>query len=514
MTVALRLVLLLAFAVSGARTYHCDWCAAWHALSHTPARHAPAVLQTRAVATGGDDIWSGYVTQDELRDVVEEAMGKTVTHPIVPQFYPSRGWLWSRWKGTILRKVLPREVLWNVLLALAVWCLARLLPQPAAVATVAQTKFGIKTAATIKTVTATETGLMRMLASVDKVWLLASGLVSFTLSFFLSQSYALWRSVYSVTRRLQGRLNDIGMLCATAAERNDDGTYTADAEDFLSTVARYIRLFNMLLYASVTKRFAPLRTPKGLAELVHAGALTSSERDALLQSSMGHNMVLGWIATLFNSAISDGRMSSTPTGGTRLPMQMLLQNKAVELRATYASIADELTGRMPLAYTQLVQIMVDLLIFCTPFALIHSVNGLGAMVGTALVTLFHSSILNLAKMFLDPFNNDHYGDGASISINVATLLQETNVGSERWRKSAAWVPEVTRPVRRRERRSREREQQLALRLRRKEDEVVVSLGECKVPDEPLRADDALDARVEDGEHDGDGVASSVELVSI
>ena len=107
-----------------------------------------------------------------------------------------------------------------------------------------------------------------------QVWLIASGLVSFTISFFLSQSYALWRSVYSVTRRVQGRLNDIGLLCATAAERKADGTYTDDAEEFLETVARYVRLFNMLLYASVTKRFAPLGTPKGLAELVSAGAIT------------------------------------------------------------------------------------------------------------------------------------------------------------------------------------------------------------------------------------------------
>ena len=109
------------------------------------------------------------------------------------------------------------------------------------------------------------------------------------------------------------------------------GTYSEDAIEFLTTVARYIRLFNMLLYASVTKRFAPvspprthflhaqhpphgranaplsplspsppsrtlrlskrlrvphstvpqLRTPKGLAELVTQGALTSSERDAV-----------------------------------------------------------------------------------------------------------------------------------------------------------------------------------------------------------------------------------------
>ena len=57
------------------------------------------------------------------------------------------------------------------------------------------------------------------LASVDKVWLLSSSLVSFTLSFFLTQSYAFWRSVYTLTRRVQGRLNDIGLLCAAAQAR-------------------------------------------------------------------------------------------------------------------------------------------------------------------------------------------------------------------------------------------------------------------------------------------------------
>ena len=59
--------------------------------------------------------------------------------------------------------------------------------------------------------------------------------------------------------------------------------------------------------------------------------------------------------------------------------------------------------------------MVDVLIGSTPFALIHSVGGVGAVVGTALVTLFHSSILNLAKMFLDPLNNDKYSVGVRTS---------------------------------------------------------------------------------------------------
>ena len=91
--------------------------------------------------------------------------------------------------------------------------------------------------------------------------------------------------------------------------------------------------------------------------------------------------------------------------------------------------------------------MTDVLLLLTPFALTHSVGmPLGAVFGTGLATLFYSSILILAKMFLDPFNNDRYGGGGGISINVATLVQETNTGSERWRRGASWVPPVSRAV--------------------------------------------------------------------
>ena len=62
------------------------------------------------------------------------------------------------------------------------------------------------------------------------------------------------------------------------------------------------------------------------------------------------------------------------------------------------------------------------MVISAPLALIHSVGGFGAIVGTALITLFHASSLNLAKMFLDPFNNNEYGD-AGLSINVLTLMQ-------------------------------------------------------------------------------------------
>ena len=57
-----------------------------------------------------------------------------------------------------------------------------------------------------------------------------------------------------------------------------------------------MRLFNLLLYASLTSRFAVLRTPRGMGELVRRGAMTQAEYTALLQTGMGHHAVLEWIA--------------------------------------------------------------------------------------------------------------------------------------------------------------------------------------------------------------------------
>lgn len=405
-------------------------------------------INVEAPALNGGDPWAGARGSDEdLKDTVDEAMSSTIFEPIIPQFYPSRAWLWQRWRGTILQRVLPNEVFWNsVFAALFVWVFGRI----AATAEAASRKVVWRAATATVSPAPSVLDATGMLASVDKVWVLASGLVSFTLSFFLTQSYNFWRHIHDRARTVQGRLNDIGMLCASAAERHDagpsKGQYTEEARAMLESLGRYVRLFHMLMFASLTSRFAVLRTPRGMGELVRRGAMTQPEYEALLQTSMGHHAVIEWISTLLNSALGDGRLCGSASGGSSGALQITLQAKLTELRAQYGGIEDQLTGRMPLAYTQLVQIMADILILATPLALIHSVGGVGAVVGTGLVTLFHSSILNLAKSFLDPLNNDAYS--GNMGINVATLIQETNVASSRWYKSAAWVPEETLPVRR------------------------------------------------------------------
>ena len=46
---------------------------------------------------------------------------------------------------------------------------------------------------------------------------------------------------------MQGRLNDVGLLCATFAQRDGKtGLYTREADALLEAVSRYVRLFHML----------------------------------------------------------------------------------------------------------------------------------------------------------------------------------------------------------------------------------------------------------------------------
>ena len=97
----------------------------------------------------------------------------------------------------MVRRTLPREVAWSLLFATA-FSLTFRAPSLAPWAALAESK----------------------IAGVAKAWTLSMTMASFMLSFFLSQSYALWRSVYSVCRRVQGRLNDLGLMCATFAERH------------------------------------------------------------------------------------------------------------------------------------------------------------------------------------------------------------------------------------------------------------------------------------------------------
>ena len=92
---------------------------------------------------------------------------------------------------------------------------------------------------------------------------------------------------------------------------------------------------------------------------------------------------------------------------------------------------------MPLAYVQLVQILVDTLVWLAPLSLYSGLGSLSIPLG-ALLTLFFKGQLEVSKSFLDPFGNEG-NPGQNIRVDV--LVSELNFGAaSRWYEAADCLP--------------------------------------------------------------------------
>eukprot|EP00590_Aulacoseira_subarctica_P006176 CAMPEP_0172420798 /NCGR_PEP_ID=MMETSP1064-20121228/7132_1 /TAXON_ID=202472 /ORGANISM="Aulacoseira subarctica , Strain CCAP 1002/5" /LENGTH=788 /DNA_ID=CAMNT_0013160915 /DNA_START=287 /DNA_END=2653 /DNA_ORIENTATION=+ len=330
------------------------------------------------------------------------------------QFDPSAIRIWKRWRGTVFSETWTFGVK-NIIFATIV------------------TIFLHKNAPVART----------YLEGFNILWGQLLSVTTFTLTFFLNQSYSLWRKCYELSRRLQGRLNDLGMTLAahaartapesntTAAEHILCSTYTPPARQVLELVARYVRLFNLLTYASFTLSHRPILTPRGMRRLVERGLMTSREREVLvnatkLPATQKHNAVILWIMRVFIEARQAGHL----LGGAGFEEQFL--EKIHVIRAQYGAIGDELQARMPLAYAHIVQVLVDVILWMYPItAFVSGINPVLSVVGTGLMTMFYQGLFDLAKQFLDPYDNENYGKGDD-PLCVDTLVAETNAGSLRW----------------------------------------------------------------------------------
>jgi hypothetical protein len=270
----------------------------------------------------------------------------------------------------------------------------------------------------------------------NTLWAQLLSVTTFTLTFFVNQSYSLWRTCQQQSRRLQGRLLDIGLNCATHAARktplslNEPSGYTAASRQTLELMSRYIRLFNLLTYASFTRSHRPILTPRGMRRLVERGLMTQQERqvlvDAAIPATQRHSTILMWMIRLFIEARAAGHI----LGGDGFENQTLERFHII--RAQYGGIGDELAGRMPLAYAHLVQVLVDLILWTYPImAFSTGMSPFLVVLGTGLLTISYQGLFDLAKQFLDPYDNENYGKGED-PLCVDTLIAETNAGSTRW----------------------------------------------------------------------------------
>merc|ERR1719491_594524 len=165
----------------------------------------------------------------------------------------------------------------------------------------------------------------------------------------------------------------------------------------------------------------------GLKALIASGQLTVEEAEDLINTSLPPSQYAYVLLVWVGLQCMEGMEKGTLRGGNGFEENLLRQ--LATLRASLFDIDDYRAGRMPLAYVQLVQVMVDSLMMLAPFALYAELGSLSIpLVG--LLALFFRGLLKLSKSFLDPFGVEGFIEQ---NIRVDVLVSELNFGAaQRW----------------------------------------------------------------------------------
>ena len=197
-------------------------------LAYRSASQGPLMPEELTPATKND--------YDEIDSVIERA---TRTHgwtPIIPQYKKHAAWAWQQWEGTIIER-LWKNAAYNMLVP-SVLLLASRLSDP-----------------TFSWWTLPKNHrLAEPLLAIANGWNYLLTLATFVTTFFVGHSHDFWRKSYGLTRQVQCRLNDIGLLCATHGSRTPEGRLTDEASALLEVTARNLRLLHCLFYADVCYR--------------------------------------------------------------------------------------------------------------------------------------------------------------------------------------------------------------------------------------------------------------------
>ena len=159
------------------------------------SRHQPASSLSSSstalhmVLTTPESIIEQASTVNLLDDLIDESVRTSARRPIMMQFDPSSGWIWRRWTGTVFAETWTSCVR-NMLYALVVFIVQRTYPS-----------------------------MNANLSGFGTLWGQLLSVTTFTLTFFVNQSYSLWRKCMELSRRLQGRLHDVNMNLVTHAHR-------------------------------------------------------------------------------------------------------------------------------------------------------------------------------------------------------------------------------------------------------------------------------------------------------
>jgi len=338
--------------------------------------------------------------------------------------------------------------------------------------------------------------LISRMASLKKLWEHQLTLTTFVLTFFTSQAFSYWQTVYQTTRMIQGRINDVCMLVAVGAKRgrkhgsealnDDDGTINKreDGENkdvhndkdvkegnkrymkeksksMVLNATRLLRMSHIFFWAATPtasnglsdcEKFIEdsekcplpfdeltigplLLSSYGLRVLMESGQLTKAEVRDLTMSRLPPSQYAYILLVWASLRIVKGFEDGTMRNSPGLEENILRQ--LTSLRASMFDIDDMRAGRMPLAYVHLVQVLVDSLVVVAPFALYPEI-GILSIPLVALLTLFFRGLLSLSKSFLDPFGVEGF---VGQNIRVDVLVSEINFGAgQRWYNAARRLP--------------------------------------------------------------------------
>lgn len=332
---------------------------------------------------------------------------------VIRQYHPHKWWLWKQWYGTVFQYGM-RTALFYMFFAAVVCVILPYFDDP----------------------TNDDDPVDNGLDAFNQVWKYLLTLTTFIMTFFLNQSYNLWRQVYNLSRSVQGRTNDFGILLATHAVRDEKGEYTPKARKLLEDVAMGVRAFHAFVYASNTRIYRVLHTDRALQRMVERGVMTQEMMDSLTKLDVSPTsrvyVLIEWIIIQFRVGLEEGTLK----GGAGFEGKYL--EKALLLRSQYGTFGDVLDARIPLAYGHFVQVMVDTLLFCAPFACYKDM-GMFSIATVGILSIFFAGLLDLSKVMLDPLDNEDYCDGV-IDINVGVFIRESNSGSVRFYKGAEHLP--------------------------------------------------------------------------
>jgi hypothetical protein len=363
--------------------------------------------------------------RDELKqidDILDKIAGVDSRYggDIIHKFKPQRLWLWTRWRYTVLAFSYP-FVLFNVALTGIIALVVELSPgsdwtpghEPDQENPI----------------------IMQLNTIFGQVFNYLMTLATFVLTFYLSEAFGLWKQMYFTTRKIQAGLNEIMMMLAVSATRDDMKEFTAEAEACLDDVAHFVRLYHLFMWGKFSDTYRVVISENGMNRMLTRGLITNDQFRCLQVQDDGisaHHTCMEWIAMRIFQGMEEGGIKDD----TALKMEIL--NRINFVRSSQSDVGDIIDGRMSLAYAHLVQMLVDVLLITSPFAL-YAQQGIWAMLTVGVLTVFYAGVLDLSKMYLDPLDNDGLYDD-SVNMDLGVLMNEMNLGAAEWKKGAMFVP--------------------------------------------------------------------------